>query len=156
MECPKNYDAEDIRNAKVAVLKKIKPFTSETVFKNMVRAQYTSGTLNEQPQQGYLQEENIPPTSTTETFVAGKFFIDNARWKGVPFFLATGKCLPKQASVIMIQFKDSPFKIFKDDIVANRLLISIQPDQEISLLFESKIPGVQMKLKPVEMELLTG
>ncbi len=152
MECPGKYDAEQIRNAKAAVLKKIKPFTTEDVFKNIVRAQYTSGTINEQAQQGYLEEENIAPKSTTETFIAGKFLINNARWKGVPFFLATGKCLPKQASVIMIQFKDSPFKIFKDDVVANRLVISIQPEQEISLLFESKVPGVQMKLKPVEMD----
>ncbi|MGG9964735.1 glucose-6-phosphate dehydrogenase [Ferruginibacter sp. SUN106] len=152
MECPGKYDEASIRNAKAAVLKKIKPYTEAEVFKNIVRAQYTSGTINEQPQQGYLQEENITPSSTTETFIAGKFFINNERWKGVPFFLATGKCLPKQASVIMIQFKDSPYKIFKDDTVPNRLLISIQPEQEISLLFESKVPGVQMKLKPVEMD----
>ncbi len=152
MECPGKYDAEHIRNAKANVLKNIKPYTTEQVFKNIVRAQYTSGKINGQPQQGYLEEENIAPKSTTETFIAAKFFINNERWKGVPFFLATGKCLPKQASVIMIQFKDSPFKIFKDDIVPNRLTISIQPEQEISLLFESKVPGVQMKLKPVEMD----
>ena len=152
MECPGKYDEENIRNAKAAVLKKIKPFTEADIFKNIVRAQYTSGSINGQPQQGYLEEENIAPNSTTETFIAAKFLIDNERWKGVPFFLATGKCLPKQASVIMIQFKDSPHKIFKDDMVANRLLISIQPEQEISLLFESKVPGVQMKLKPVEMD----
>ena len=152
MECPGKYDAEHIRNAKVDVLKKIKPFTTGEVFKNIVRAQYTSGKINGRAQQGYLEEENIPPKSTTETFIAGKFFINNERWKGVPFFLATGKCLPKQASVIMIQFKDSPNKIFNDDVIPNRLVISIQPEQEISLLFESKIPGVQMKLKPVEMD----
>jgi glucose-6-phosphate 1-dehydrogenase len=152
MECPGKYTAEDIRNAKADVLKKIKLFTTDDVFKNVVRAQYTSGTINDKPQQGYLEEENIPPTSTTETFIAAKIFVNNERWKGVPFFLATGKSLPKQASVIMIQFKDSPYKIFKDDTVPNRLLISIQPEQEISLLFESKVPGVQMKLKPVEMD----
>jgi glucose-6-phosphate 1-dehydrogenase len=99
-----------------------------------------------------LQEDAVAKNSTTETFVAAKFFIDNKRWKGVPFFLRTGKSLPKQASVIVIQFKDSPQKLFKDDIVPNRLVISIQPEQEISLLFESKIPGVKMKLKPVEMD----
>lgn len=152
MECPGKYDAEHIRNAKAEVLKKLKPYTEAEVFKNIVRAQYTAGTINGNVQQGYLQEENIAPKSTTETFIAAKFFINNERWKGVPFFLATGKCLPKQASVIMIQFKDSPYKIFKDDTVANRLTISIQPDQEISLLFESKVPGVQMTLKPVEMD----
>ncbi len=152
MECPGKYDEKNIRNAKANVLKSIKPFSADAVFKNVLRAQYTKGKLNNVPQQGYLQEENIPPASTTETFIAAKFFINNERWKGVPFFLATGKCLPKQASVIMIQFKDSPYKIFKDDTVPNRLTISIQPEQEISLLFESKVPGVQMKLKPVEMD----
>jgi glucose-6-phosphate 1-dehydrogenase len=152
MECPGKYNAESIRNAKADLLKKIKPYSAADVFKNIVRAQYTAGKINEQQQQGYLQEENIAPQSTTETFIAGKFFINNERWKGVPFFLATGKCLPKQASVIMIQFKNSPYKLFKDDTVPNRLTISIQPEQEISLLFESKVPGVQMKLKPVEMD----
>ncbi len=152
MECPTSYDEKHIRNAKANVLKCIKPFTSDTVFKNIIRAQYTSGKINKEAQQGYLEEENIPPTSTTETFIAAKFFINNERWKGVPFFLRTGKCLPKQASVIVIQFKDSPHKIFKDDIMPNRLIISIQPEQEISLLFDSKVPGVQMKLKPVEMD----
>jgi glucose-6-phosphate 1-dehydrogenase len=152
MECPDKYDAEDIRNAKANVLKKIKPYTTAEVFKNIVRAQYKAGKINGIAQQGYFEEENIAPKSTTETFIAAKFFINNERWKGVPFFLATGKCLPKQASVIMIQFKDSPYKIFKDDTTPNRLTISIQPEQEISLLFESKVPGVQMKLKPVEMD----
>jgi glucose-6-phosphate 1-dehydrogenase len=152
MECPGKYDAENIRNAKANVLKNIKPYTTEQVFKNIVRAQYTAGKINDVAQQGYLEEENIAPKSTTETFIAAKFFINNERWKGVPFFLATGKCLPKQSSVIMIQFKDTPYKIFKDDATPNRLTISIQPEQEISLLFESKVPGVQMKLKPVEMD----
>jgi len=152
MECPHKYDAEPIRNAKAEVLKKIKPYTMAEVFKNIVRGQYTAGKADQQPQMGYLEEENVAPRSATETFIAAKFFIDNKRWKGVPFFLRTGKCLPRQASVIVIQFKDSPHKIFRDDITPNRLVISIQPEQEISLLFESKIPGVQMKLKPVEMD----
>src|SRR6185436_17618913 len=92
--------------------------------------------------------------SHTETFVAAKLYIDNSRWKGVPFFLRTGKSMPKQSSVIVIQFKDSPHKIFKDDIVPNRLIISIQPELEISLLFESKVPGLHMKLVPVEMDFM--
>src|SRR5690606_29112512 len=83
---------------------------------------------------------------------AARLFIDNNRWKGVPFFLRTGKSMPVQSSVIVVQFKDSPHKIFKDDITPNRLVISIQPELEISLLFESKIPGLKMKLKPVEMD----
>lgn len=79
-------------------------------------------------------------------------FIDNPRWKEVPFYLRTGKCLQQQSSLIVIKFKDSPYKIFKDDVVPNRLIISIQPKQQISLLFEGKIPGLEMKLKPLEMD----
>ena len=152
MECPKKYEAENIRNAKLAVLKSIRILKPADILKNIIRGQYTAGTLNGIEQVSYLQEDAVAKNSTTETFVAAKLFIDNARWKNVPFFLRTGKSLTKQTSVIVIQFKDSPHKIFKDDIVPNRLVISIQPEQEISLLFESKIPGVKMKLKPVEMD----
>ena len=94
----------------------------------------------------------MSPESNTETFVALKMMIDNPRWEGVPFFLRTGKSMARQSSVIVVQFKDSPHKIFKDDIVPNRLIFSIQPELEISLLFESKVPGLQMKLVPVEMD----
>jgi glucose-6-phosphate 1-dehydrogenase len=152
MECPREYKAEAIRNAKTAVLKSIRPFTAADVLKNVVRGQYTKGKINGIEQISYREEENVQPKSVTETFAAAKLFINNKRWKGVPFFLRTGKSLPRQASVIAIQFKDSPHKIFADDIVPNRLIISIQPEQEISLLFESKVPGVQMKLQPVEMD----
>lgn len=152
MECPRKYEAEQIRNAKLAVLKSIRQLKPAEIAKHFIRGQYTEGVIDGKIQVGYLQEDAVADGSKTETFVAGKFFIDNKRWKGVPFFLRTGKSLPKQASVIVIQFKDSPQKLFKDDIVPNRLVISIQPEQEISLLFESKIPGVKMKLKPVEMD----
>lgn len=152
MECPKKYDAETIRNSKLTVLKNIRAFKTADIDKNIVRGQYTAGKLDGANQIGYLEEDAVAKGSATETFVAAKFFIDNDRWKNVPFFLRTGKSLPKQASVIVIQFKPSKYKIFKDDTVANRLIISIQPEQEISLLFDSKIPGVEMKLKPVEMD----
>ena len=152
MDCPGKYEAEAIRDARIAVLKKIRIYNTAEVNENIVRAQYTEGEINDTLQVGYRKEISVPATSTTETYVAAKFFIDNNRWSGVPFFLRTGKSLTRQASVIVVQFKDSPLKIFKDDILPNRLIISIQPEQEISLLFESKIPGVQMKLKPVEMD----
>ena len=154
MECPDSYDAEDIRDVKVKVLKKIRPFTSETVFKNVVRGQYTAGKVHDEERRAYRDEEQVAPGSTTDTYVAAKFLIDNNRWKGVPFFLRTGKNLARQSSVIMIQFKDTPHKIFKDDITPNRLMISIQPELEISLLFEGKVPGLHMKLVPVEMDFM--
>ena len=155
MECPDEYEAEQIRDAKVKVLKSVRKYTSpEDVFKNVIRGQYTAGEINDTPRVGYREEEQVAPDSTTETFVASRHFIDNDRWKGVPFFLRTGKSMPRQSSLIVIQFKDSPHKIFKDDIVPNRLLISIQPELEISLLFESKAPGLHMHLLPVEMDFM--
>ena len=154
MDCPDEYEAEAIRDAKVKVLKKVRPFTPADVFKHVVRGQYTEGVVDGQHRAGYREEEQVAKDSTTETFVAAKFLIDSDRWKGVPFFLRTGKSMPKQSSVIMIQFKDTPHKIFKDDIVPNRLIISIQPELEIGLVFESKIPGLHMKLTPVEMDFM--
>lgn len=152
MDCPKAYEAEAIRDAKVKVLKHIRPFTTEQVFKDVVRAQYTAGTVNGQARPAYREEGQVAKDSNTETFVAAKFLIDSDRWKGVPFFLRTGKNMPRQSSVVMIQFKESPHKIFKDDIEPNRLVISIQPELEIGLLFEGKVPGLHMKLLPVEMD----
>ena len=152
MDCPSKYEAETIRNAKVNLLKQVRIYKESQVFTNVIRAQYKEGRINNVPQTAYRKEAQVAKNSTTETYVAARLFIDNERWKNVPFYLRTGKCMPKQSSVIVLQFKDSPNKIFKDDIVPNRLVISIQPDLEISLLFESKVPGLQMKLKPVEMD----
>lgn len=152
MDCPKAYNAETIRNAKAAVLKLIKPISPHDLANHIVLGQYTSGTNDGQPQSSYRKEENVARGSVTETFAALRLFINNKRWKDVPFFLRTGKCLPRQSSVIIIQFKHTPHPIFRDDVMPNRLIISVQPEQEISLLFESKVPGLQMKLKPVEMD----
>ncbi|PSL46709.1 glucose-6-phosphate 1-dehydrogenase [Chitinophaga niastensis] len=152
MECPKEYESELIRDAKTRVLKSIRTYSTPQIFKNVIRGQYTAGNIDDAPRQAYRKEDHVLSSSDTETFVAAKLFVDNERWQGVPFFLRTGKSMPIQSSIIVVQFKDSPHKIFKDDIVPNRLIISIQPELEISLLFESKIPGLQMKLKPVEMD----
>ncbi|MEP7278478.1 MAG: glucose-6-phosphate dehydrogenase, partial [Bacteroidota bacterium] len=154
MECPAKYEPEIIRNVKAKVLKNIRQYKEAEVFTNVVRGQYTDGTLNNLHQVAYRSEEHVSPVSNTETFVAARLLIDNKRWKGVPFFLRTGKALQRQASVIVIQFKDTPHKIFKDDILPNQLIISIQPELKITLLFESKVPGLQMKLKPVEMDFM--
>lgn len=154
MDCPRKYEPECIRDAKARVIKQVVPWKPDNIFSSVVRGQYTDGVVNGQPQPAYRSEDKVGAGSVTETFVAAKLFINNRRWKGVPFFLRTGKALSRQASVIVIQFKDSPHRIFRDDIMPNRLIISIQPEQEISLLFESKIPGLEMKLKPVEMDFL--
>ncbi len=152
MEPPAKLNAAEIRNKKLQVLKALKPFNSKSITKNIVRGQYTAGNINGVKQAAYHNEENVAPLSFTETYFAGKFFIDNERWKNIPFYLRTGKCLSTQASLIVIQFKNTPHKIFKDDCNPNRLVIAIQPDNEISLWFESKVPGLEMKLKNVEMD----
>jgi glucose-6-phosphate 1-dehydrogenase len=152
MESPNAYNPTEIRNKKLQVLKQVKPFTKTIVEKNVIRAQYKAGIINNQKQIGYKEELNIPKNSITETYFAAKFSIDNKRWKGVPFYIRTGKCLTKQTSVITILFKPTKGKIFKEDNEPNKLVIAIQPDNEISLWFESKIPGLEMKLKNVEMD----
>jgi glucose-6-phosphate 1-dehydrogenase len=154
MEPPAKYDPETIRDGKARVLKSIRRYTAAEVFKNFVRAQYSAGEINKAAQVAYRNEEKVVADSNTETFVAAKLFIDNERWRHVPFFLRTGKLLERQSSVIVIQFKDSPHKIFKDDIEPNRLVISLQPEQQISFLFEGKRPGLDMKLATAEMDFL--
>ena len=95
MDCPKAYEAEAIRDSKVRVLKQVRMMTTREVFKNVVRAQYTAGEINGQARPGYRQEDQVAPDSKTETFVAARLFIDSERWKGVPFFLRTGKSMAK-------------------------------------------------------------
>jgi glucose-6-phosphate 1-dehydrogenase len=154
MECPSAYEAEAIRDAKAKVLKHVRKWTTEQVFRSVVRGQYTAGTVGGESRIAYRAEEQVDPGSTTETYVAARLFIDNDRWKGVPFFLRTGKNMERQSSVVMVQFRESPHKIFKDDITPNRLVISIQPELEIGLVFEGKVPGLDMKLLPVEMDFM--
>ena len=154
MECPRAYEAEAIRDAKIKVLKNVRIYDTDEVFKNIVRGQYTAGTVHGQPRPAYREEEQVKADSNTETYVAARFFIDSPRWKGVPFFLRTGKNMTRQSTTIMIQFKGTPHKIFKDDINPNRLVISIQPELEIGLVFEGKVPGLHMKLLPMEMDFM--
>lgn len=152
MECPARYEAEYVRDEKVKVLNSVRTLTPAKISSDVLRGQYAAGTINGEKQKAYKDETNVARNSYTESYVAAKLFIDNTRWRDVPFFLRTGKCLTEQSSLIVIQFKDSPHKIFTDDITPNRLIISIQPQQEIILLFEAKKPGMSMRLKPVEMD----
>ena len=156
MEPPVSLEAEDVRNKKVDVLKALRPLTKIDVAENVLRGQYGEGKRDGKKQAGYRKEKNVNPKSTTETFVALKLFIDNWRWKNVPFYLRTGKALTKTASVIVIQFKQVPHNLFGPTIISdprpNQLIISIQPEMETTLLFHAKEPGVELKIKPVEMD----
>lgn len=155
MEAPINYDAKEIRDRKVEVLKAVRPFKPEDISTNAVRGQYSKGWVEGKEVPGYRLENGVDPHSNTETFAAVKFFIDNWRWQGIPFYLRTGKRLNQTSSIITIQFKDVPHHIFSANATEtwqqNRLIISIQPEMSIRLQVQAKRPGLKMVLNPVDM-----
>lgn len=159
MEPPVNLNADSIRDEKVKVLQSIRPVDLSSFHKQVVRGQYAPGFINSQSVKGYREEENVCPTSQTETFVALEFFIDNWRWTGVPFFLRAGKRLPKRATEIAITFKDVPSILFQQNVQsveANVLVIRIQPDAGISLKINCKVPGLSSRFQPVKMNFHYG
>jgi glucose-6-phosphate 1-dehydrogenase len=161
MEPPIALDANSVRDEKVKVLHALQPMTGHDVLENTIRAQYGPGWVGGQQVPGYLQETGVAPTSTTETYVALKTFIDNWRWAGVPFYLRTGKHLPKRVSEVAIQFKQPPLMLFKDSdtqgqVEPNVLTLRIQPDEGISLKFGAKVPGTDMQIRSVNMDFFYG
>ena len=156
MEPPISFEADDVRNKQAEVLHAIQPWSPEEVLTNMVRGQYGSGTIDGQRVVGYRSEPDVAADSNTETFVAMKLLIDNWRWAGVPFYLRTGKRLARRMTEIVIQFRRTPFVLFRNTSVrnleTNRLVIHIQPDEGISLSFGAKVPGSVMKLGLVNMD----
>jgi glucose-6-phosphate 1-dehydrogenase len=155
MEPPVNFTAEEVRDRKVDVLRAMRRFTPESVRDSAVRGQYGPGWIEGEKVPGYREEKDANPESNTETFAAVKFFVDNWRWQGVPFYLRTGKRLHRSASIITIQFKDVPHSIFPPEMAdttrKNRLVISIQPEMSIRLQVQAKRPGVDMVLNTVDM-----
>ncbi len=155
MEPPVTLEPDAVREAKLNVLRAIKPLSAEEVRQQVVRAQYTAGQLDGKAQLGYLDEQGIAPTSSTETYVALKLFINNWRWSGVPFYLRTGKALPRRASSIAIHFKRLPAILFAEHhrLPANVLTLRIQPDEGFSLSVVAKQPGLDLSIRPVNMDL---
>ena len=155
MEPPAAYDANAIRDEKVKVLRDIPLFSPEDVRTRVVRGQYTPGTIDGQQVAGYREEKGVKPDSVTETFIALKLFIENWRWADVPFYIRTGKRLPKRSTEVTIQFKRVPHQLYKPSevkgLVPNRLTIRIQPDEGISLKIGAKIPGAAQILSSVDM-----
>jgi glucose-6-phosphate 1-dehydrogenase len=154
MEPPASLDPDSVRNEKVKVLRSLRPITGREVERKTVRGQYRAGVADGVSVPGYLDETGGAP-SDTETFVAVQANIDNWRWAGVPFYLRTGKRLPSRSSQIVIQFRDVPHSIFAgDDLLANRLTIRLQPEEEISLSLMNKTPSLDgMQLRPVALNL---
>ncbi|MDB4925854.1 glucose-6-phosphate dehydrogenase [Mucilaginibacter sp.] len=155
METPVNFNADEIRNRKVDVLHAMRRFSPEDVRMSAVRGQYAKGWMEGKEVPGYREEPKVDPNSNTETFAAIKFFVDNWRWQGVPFYVRTGKRLHQSSSVISIQFKDVPHKVFPTEATEswqqNRLIISIQPEMSIRLQVQAKRPGLDMILNTVDM-----
>ena len=155
MEPPVSFNADEVRDRKVDVLKAMRKFTADDVRTSAVRGQYGPGWIEGQEVPGYRQESNVDPNSNTETFAAIKFFVDNWRWHGVPFYVRTGKRMHQSASSITIQFKDVPHLVFPKEATEswqqNRLIISIQPEMSIRLQVQAKRPGIDMVLNTVDM-----
>ena len=161
MEPPIAFDADAVRDEKVKVLHALQPFVGRDVSINSIRAQYGPGWVGGKPVPGYLEENGVSPTSTTETYVSMKIYIDNWRWAGIPFYLRTGKYLPKRVTEIAIQFKQAPLILFKrseahGQIEPNVLILRIQPDEGISLKFGAKVPGTEMQIRAVNMDFFYG
>ena len=155
MEAPVSFDANEIRNKKVDVLNAIRKISRDQVHKYAVRGQYGEGWMKGQQAKAYRQEKNVDPKSSVETFAAAKFYIDNWRWQGVPFYVRTGKYMHEKTTIVSIEFKQPPHYAFPSEAAdtwrSNRLIISIQPDMDIRLRFQGKRPGQTMSLNPVDM-----
>jgi glucose-6-phosphate 1-dehydrogenase len=156
MEPPVSNDPDAVRDEKLKVLRALRALDGREVASQVVRGQYRAGATDGQPVVGYLDEKDIPADSATETFVALKAHIDTWRWAGVPFYLRTGKRLPEQIGNIVIHFEDVPLSIFEaagSDHTPNRLVISLQPRESITLTLLAKTPGEHMRLRPVDLSL---
>lgn len=155
MEPMVSFNADEIRNKKVDVLHAVRPIPRGSVQQCAVRGQYGRGTRHGKIMPGYRLEDDVSSHSRTETFAALKLFVDNWRWQGVPFYLRTGKRLPRQFSEVAIQFRTVPHQSFplesNRDWHPSRLVLSIQPEEGIVMGFQAKYPGPKMLLRPVEM-----
>ncbi len=157
MEPPASLDPDSVRNEKVKVLRSLRPIPGPDLSKRTVRGQYARGVADGRSVPGYLEEEGAAP-SRTETFVALQANVDNWRWAGVPFYLRTGKRMAERASEIVIQFREVPYSIFAgQDLMANRLVIRLQPEEDIALTMMNKTPSLEqaggMQLMPLSLNL---
>ena len=155
MEPPTSLDADSIRNEKVKVVKATHLGDLNNLGNSAVRGQYTQGWMNGKVVPGYREEEGASPTSTTPTYAALKLYIDNWRWQGVPFYLRTGKRMPKKVTEIAIQFRSVPHLMFQSaakQANPNVLVMRIQPNEGISMRFEVKTPGSSLRTRSVDMD----
>ncbi|MCX6254944.1 MAG: glucose-6-phosphate dehydrogenase [Bacteroidia bacterium] len=155
MEPPSSLDADAIRNEVLKVFQSLQPIKEEDVPNQVIRGQYTGSLIRGECVTGYRYEKGVAANSRTETYVAVKFYINNWRWGGVPFYIRTGKRLPTRVTEIVIHFKQTPHHLFKREsgkLSANQLIVRIQPDEGILLKFDMKEPGAGFNVKNVSMD----
>ena len=160
MEPSASFRADSVRDERSKLLRSIKRMTPDEIRLNAVPGQYGPARIGGQDVPGFRQEQGVDPESQTDTYAAVTFFVDNWRWAGVPFYVRTGKRLPKRVTEIAIQFNQAPLSIFEDEDgvgnAPNLLIVRIQPEEGISLKFLSKRPGAGMTLRPVSMDFNYG
>jgi glucose-6-phosphate 1-dehydrogenase len=159
MEPPNSLDADSIRTEKVKVIQATHLADVNRLEYSAIRGQYSAGWMKGKQVQGYRDEPGVDPNSLVPTYVAMKFMVDNWRWQGVPFYLRTGKRLPKKVSEIAIQFRDVPFLIFQSaakQANPNVLVMRLQPNEGIGMRFEVKMPGADLRTRSVEMDFSYG
>jgi len=156
MEPPTSFAADRVRDEKSKVMQAIRPFSHADLDENAVRGQYGRGLADDRSVPGYREEKGVAPQSSTETFAALRLYIDNWRWQGVPFYIRSGKRMAKRLTEIAVQFKHVPHLLFHplrpEDIGANILVMRIQPEEGISMTFETKHPGPKLCLSTVTMD----
>jgi glucose-6-phosphate 1-dehydrogenase len=155
MEPPPVLEADALRDEKVKVLRSIRPITKRAVHAHAFRAQYAAGSIHGVPVPGYQDEPGVEKNSVTETFVAAKFYIDNWRWRGVPFYLRTGKRMAKSMSMIAIRFRHPPQQLFREtpleNVDPNWILLSIQPSESMHMEMHVKQPGLGMNTRVIQL-----
>jgi glucose-6-phosphate 1-dehydrogenase len=160
MEPPATFEPEDVRNEKAKVLKALRHLHGEAVDTRVVRGQYGHGWIDGKEAHGYREEPDVHPDSVVETYVAAELRVDNWRWAGTPFYVRTGKRLPKRATEVVVQFKSAPHLPFgeaaQDGLEPNALVLRIQPDEGITLRIGAKVPGPSMEVRSVSMDFSYG
>lgn len=157
MEPSATFEPRSVRDERSKLLRSIRIMKPDDVLANAVPGQYGPARIGGKDVPGFRQEKGVNPEAQTETYVAVTFFVDNWRWAGVPFYLRSGKRLPKRVSEIAIRFKQAPHAVFPDtEMPPNLLILRIQPEEGISLKFVSKRPGNGMRLRPVSMDFNYG
>ena len=155
MEPPSSFTADAVRDEKVKVLASIRRLREGGIDDHAVRGQYGPGTIDGRPVPGYRQEQGVAPDSQTPTLAALRLMVDNWRWQGVPFYLRSGKRMPRRVSEIAVQFRCPPHLMFArarvPELAPNLIAMRVQPDEGLSLRFEIKVPGLELALKPVDM-----